>query len=99
MKNFLIRTLGWFLIFLTIAIAANILIKPAVEVKDIQDVKVTFTTKKIYIDVFFTKSFSCPLMMKLLDIQPFDIKDVTYFPTCEEIDYGVTITYNQNIKI
>jgi hypothetical protein len=99
MKNlFASKTIRILLSLLVVAVAFQALVEPPIQDRDFQDIKVTYASKMIYMDIYFKRPISCKKLMSQMDIQPFDVRSITYFPTCTTFDNGIRITYTENVR-
>jgi hypothetical protein len=99
MKNLLAsKTIRILLSLLVLVVAAQALIEPPIQNKDLRDIKVSYSQKMIFMDIYLNRPISCEKLMSQMDIKPFDVKNITYFPTCKTFDDGLRITYTQNVR-
>ena len=88
----------FFTVLLTV-VTVEWLLTDISDLEKITDVKVMYSGKQVYLDVHLSTPLSCGSVVKLLDIKPFLVKNITYFPTCINVGNGVRIVYNETIEI
>jgi hypothetical protein len=97
-KLFASKTLRILLSLLVVVIAVQSFIESPIQNSDFRDIKVSYSSKVIYLDVYLNRPVSCEKLMSQMDIKPLDVRNVTYFPTCKVFDDGLRITYTENYR-